>query len=81
MKRDNTLKEETLKLDNGKIMVVSDIHFPYEDKSAVAAFVKEVSLKQPDVIVLNGDLLDFYKLNLFLVYFARLFQNNCRIYK
>ena len=42
MKRDNTLKEEVLRLDNGKIMVVSDIHFPYEDKSAVAAFVKEV---------------------------------------
>lgn len=65
MKRDNALKEETLRLDNGKIMVVSDIHFPYEDKSAVAAFVKEVSLKQPDVIVLNGDLLDFYKLSKF----------------
>ena len=32
MKRDNTLKEETLKLDSGMIMVVSDIHFPYEDK-------------------------------------------------
>ena len=65
MKRDNTLKEEVLRLDNGKIIVVSDIHFPYEDKSAVAAFVKEVSLKRPDVIVLNGDLLDFYKLSKF----------------
>ena len=41
MKRDNTLKEETLKLDNGKIMVASDIHFPYEDKFAVTAFIKE----------------------------------------
>ena len=65
MKRDNTLKEETLKLDNGKIMVVSDIHFPYEDKSAVTAFIKEAGLRKPDVIVLNGDLLDFYKLSKF----------------
>lgn len=65
MKRDNTLKEETLKLDNGKIMVASDIHFPYEDKSAVTAFMKEVGLRKPDVIVLNGDLLDFYKLSKF----------------
>ena len=65
MKRDNTLKEEVLRLDNGKIIVVSDIHFPYEDKSAVTAFIKEVGLKQPAVIVLNGDLLDFYKLSKF----------------
>lgn len=65
MKRDNTLKEETLKLDTGKIMVVSDIHFPYEDKSAVTAFIREVGLRNPDVIVLNGDLLDFYKLSKF----------------
>lgn len=65
MKRDNTLKEETLKLDNGKIMVASDIHFPYEDKSAVAAFLKEIGLRKPEVIVLNGDLLDFYKLSKF----------------
>lgn len=65
MKRDNALKEETLRLDSGKIMVVSDIHFPYEDKSAVAAFIEEVRLRKPDVIVLNGDLLDFYKLSKF----------------
>lgn len=65
MKRDNTLKEETLRLDNGKIMVVSDIHFPYEDKSAVTAFIREVGFKKPDIIVLNGDLLDFYKLSKF----------------
>ena len=65
MKRDNTLKEETLKLDNGMIMVVSDIHFPYEDKSAVAAFIRGVGFRKPDVIVLNGDLLDFYKLSKF----------------
>lgn len=65
MKRDNTLKEETLKLDTGRIMVVSDIHFPYEDKSAVTAFIREVGFKRPEVIVLNGDLLDFYKLSKF----------------
>lgn len=65
MKKDNTLKEETLKLENGTILVASDIHFPYEDKSAVTAFIREVGFKHPEVIVLNGDLLDFYKLSKF----------------
>lgn len=65
MKRDNTLKEETLKLENGTILVASDVHFPYEDKAAVTAFIREVGTKKPDVVVLNGDLLDFYKLSKF----------------
>lgn len=65
MKRDNTLKEETLKLENGTILVASDIHFPYEDKAAVTAFIREAGTRKPDVVVLNGDLLDFYKLSKF----------------
>lgn len=65
MKRDSTLKEEILNLPNGKILVASDIHFPYEDEKAVSAFIREVAKRKPEVVVLNGDLLDFYKLSKF----------------
>ena len=65
MKRDNTLKEETLKLVDGTIIVASDIHFPYQDNKAVKAFLNETNKRKPEVIVLNGDLLDFYKLSKF----------------
>lgn len=66
MKRDCGLQDETLKiLSSATIYVASDIHFPYQDDKAVNAFLKAIEEGKPDIIVLNGDLLDFYKLSKF----------------
>lgn len=65
MKKDNRIKSYNIKLKDGKIFVASDLHFPYQDNKAIECFLKEVENKKPDIIVLNGDLLDFYRLSRF----------------
>ena len=47
------------------IAIASDFHYPFQDESAIAAFLTYVTIRQPDYIVLNGDLLDFYRLSRF----------------
>lgn len=46
-----------------KIMVLSDIHFPYHDKTALKAAVNHGIKENVDCIILNGDILDFYSLS------------------
>jgi predicted phosphodiesterase len=43
--------------------VLSDIHIPYHDKSALAVAIKYIEDLQPDQIVLNGDIVDFYSVS------------------
>lgn len=47
------------------IAIASDFHYPFQDESAIAAFLTYATVRQPDYIVLNGDLLDFYRLSRF----------------
>ena len=65
MKKDNRIKSYNVKLKDGKVFVASDLHFPYQDNKAIECFLKEVEDKKPDMVVLNGDLLDFYRLSRF----------------
>lgn len=65
MKKDNRIKSYNVKLKDGKVFVASDLHFPYQDNKAIECFLKEVESKKPDMVVLNGDLLDFYRLSRF----------------
>lgn len=66
MKKDFGLQDETLRvLSSATVYVASDIHFPYQDDKAIDAFLSAVEKGKPDIIVLNGDLLDFYKLSRF----------------
>jgi predicted phosphodiesterase len=65
MIRNKKIKDVELVLDRGSIFVASDIHFPFQDDNAVDCFVRECEQESPDVIVLNGDLMDFYKLSRF----------------
>ena len=65
MKKDNRIKSYNVKLKDGKVFVASDLHFPYQDNKAIECFLKEVENKKPDMVVLNGDLLDFYRLSRF----------------
>lgn len=53
------------KIENGLIIIGSDFHYPFHDELAVEAFMNYCKIKQPEVIVLNGDLLDFYRLSRF----------------
>jgi predicted phosphodiesterase len=43
-----------------KVLILSDIHIPYHDEVAVAAAIAHGKKKRPDVIILNGDIGDFY---------------------
>ena len=44
--------------------VANDIHVPYHDAFAVAAFLKRVDDVRFDVLVLNGDIADFASVSL-----------------
>jgi hypothetical protein len=43
-----------------KVLILSDIHIPYHDEVAVAAAIAHGKKKKPDIIILNGDIGDFY---------------------
>lgn len=43
-----------------KIVILSDIHLPYYDEAALNAALKYAFNWKPDLILLNGDLLDMY---------------------
>jgi predicted phosphodiesterase len=46
-----------------KILILSDIHFPYHNAAALRAAIKYGLEQGVDCIVLNGDILDFYGLS------------------
>lgn len=48
-----------------KFIVVSDIHFPFQDDNAIKAFFKFLKENIVDTIILNGDILDFYDVSSF----------------
>lgn len=66
MYRQKEIKTEELKLKDGIVIIGSDIHIPFQDKKAVNAFLGYCAEIQPAAIILNGDVLDFYKLSRFV---------------
>lgn len=48
-----------------KLLVLSDIHFPYHDRTALMLALREGRKQNVDAILLNGDILDFYQLSKF----------------
>lgn len=66
MYRQKEIKTENLNLQDGIIIIGSDIHIPFQDDRAVEAFLNYCADIQPAAIVLNGDVLDFYKLSRFV---------------
>lgn len=57
---------EPLVLDGAKkVLCLSDVHIPYHDKAAVEAAVNEGKRQKPDVVLLNGDIADFYSISRF----------------
>lgn len=65
MKRAKNIKDLTCNNPNAYVISASDIHIPFQDDKAVKAFVSYIKKKQPDVIVLNGDIMDFFRLSRF----------------
>lgn len=51
---------------DAKIDVMGDLHFPYHSVKAVKAMLDKMDEEPPDIILLNGDTLDFYKLSRFM---------------
>lgn len=48
-----------------KFIVLSDIHYPYEDKVTINTAVNFIDSVKPDTIILNGDILDMYDVSSF----------------
>ena len=48
------------KVDCEKCLVIGDIHAPFHDEKAVGVALALSKHIKPDVIVLNGDIADFY---------------------
>lgn len=48
-----------------KFIVISDIHFPYEDKEALGAVKQFIKHNPINTIILNGDILDMYDVSRF----------------
>lgn len=51
---------------SGYILVVSDIHFPYHDPGALELAIQHGVDAGCETLLVNGDLLDFYKLSRFI---------------
>jgi predicted phosphodiesterase len=47
----------------GKVGVLSDIHVPYHDETAVRAAVTHLQAEKVDALLLNGDWADFYSIS------------------
>lgn len=65
MKRAKNVIDLETKIKNGLVIVGSDIHIPFQDNDAVESFIKYCKEKKPEVIVLNGDVLDMFMLSKF----------------
>lgn len=48
-----------------RTLVVSDLHFPYHCPWAVDLSIKIVTVVQPEQVIVDGDLIDFYQLSFF----------------
>lgn len=59
-------KYEPYILKAKKLAVLSDIHVPYHSIDAITAAFDKISEEKPDVILLNGDTVDFYGLSRFM---------------
>jgi predicted MPP superfamily phosphohydrolase len=48
-----------------KCVVLSDIHFPFEDKVAIDLALSYIEKAKPDTVILNGDIMDCFTISKF----------------
>lgn len=65
MIRNRKVQDIEIERKNSIIAVASDFHVPYHDEKAVNAFLDYCKDVQPNIIVINGDLVDMYMLSRF----------------
>lgn len=65
MIRNKKVPDYEMEMKDGIVAVASDFHVPYHDKKAVSSFINYCKEVQPDIIVINGDLVDMYMLSRF----------------
>lgn len=56
----------TLPATCNNILILSDIHIPYHDNTALTAALRYGKEQKINTIVINGDLLDFYQISKFI---------------
>lgn len=61
----DTSKFSWKEIKHDRLLVLSDIHFPYHDKEAIMLALRYGKEHNIDSILLNGDILDFYQLSKF----------------
>lgn len=61
----HSVKQEVFKLPKSirKVLLLSDIHFPYHDVDALTAALQYGIDQKVDAVYLNGDIMDFYQLS------------------
>jgi predicted phosphodiesterase len=61
LEKKNLPKEKRVKLNAARVeLFATDVHFPYEDKTGWELFVDVARETEPDILWLNGDVLDLY---------------------
>lgn len=53
-------------IDKGRVLVLSDIHIPYHSTNALTLCLNYAKDQKPDIVFLNGDILDFYQLSRYI---------------
>jgi predicted phosphodiesterase len=56
-------RDKRIRASAKRIVVLSDIHIPFEDSDALNAAINYTRAFKPDLIILNGDVLDCYALS------------------
>lgn len=54
-----------IQVDQKRIAILSDIHFPYYNKKALNSAMRSAVNFKPDCLILNGDIIDCYHLSSF----------------
>jgi len=54
---------EVFTIESRKLGVLSDVHVPYHDKTALAAAVQRLRVVGVDTVLLNGDIADFFAIS------------------
>ena len=52
-------------MSKNRFIVISDLHYPYEDTKAIKAMLQFIKLHKVQTVILNGDILDMYDVSSF----------------
>jgi UDP-2,3-diacylglucosamine pyrophosphatase LpxH len=58
-------RHTVIPVPESKYLVIADLHIPFQDEEVLKTILEYADREQVDGIVINGDLLDFYKISRF----------------